>query len=124
MTNEVPFYKNPWIYGLVIIAVLIVIVSIPKGPGEYDVFAKCLTERGAVMYGTDTCPHCKNQKELFGNSFKKINYINCDFKMEECLRNRVEGYPTWIIDGGNYPGEQPLEKLSVLSGCELVRDIS
>jgi glutaredoxin len=122
MTKEVPFYKNPWIYGLVIVAALIVILSIPKGSGEYDTFAKCLTDKGFKMFGTDGCPHCKTQKGLFGNSFKKIDYVNCDFKKEECLRNRVEGYPTWKINGENRPGVQALEELATFSGCELVKD--
>src|SRR3989344_9366604 len=38
--------------------------------GVYDTFAQCLTEKGAIFYGTFWCPHCKDQKELFGNSIK------------------------------------------------------
>ena len=71
------------------------------------------------MYGTDWCPHCKDQKERFGGSFRLINYVNCDYNSDECLRNGVTGYPTWKINGQNYPGVQPLDKLSLISGCNL-----
>jgi|SRR3989344_207913 len=82
----------------------------------YDEFAKYLTEQGVKMYGTEWCPHCKNQKKLFGSSFQYINYTDCDKNRQECLSAGVQGYPTWEIDGQNYPGEQSLERLAQLSG--------
>ena len=71
------------------------------------------------MYGTNWCPHCKDQKALFGKSFKHIDFVNCDYHMEECLAAGVEGYPTWKINGENYPGTQQLMKLDELSGCKI-----
>ena len=62
---------------------------------------------------------CQNQKKLFGKSFKFIDYIDCDRDRALCLSNGVEGYPTWKINGESYPGEQSLERLAQLSGCEL-----
>ncbi len=62
-------------------------------------FAKCLTEKGWKMYGADWCPHCKAQKELFGEeAFKYINYIECTVKADVCSAKRIEGYPTWIVE--------------------------
>lgn len=90
-----------------------------KGPGKYDTFAKCLSEKGAKMFGTEWCPHCKNQKEQFGNSIQYIDYIDCDWNKDECLKYGIRGYPTWVIDREKYSGEQRLEKLSELTGCEL-----
>jgi len=112
-------YKDPIFWGGVVLAIFAVYLLFPKGSAELDSFADCLNEKGVVMYGTDWCPHCKNQKSLFGNSFKKVNYVNCDYNNEECLLNGVQGYPTWKISGNNYPGVQSLEKLSALSGCSL-----
>ena len=118
----VKMLKNPWFYFGIGFSVLLIYLIIPDTGGEFDAFASCLTEQGAVMYGTDWCSYCKTQKGLFGNSFKKIDYVNCDFKEEECLRNRVEGYPTWKINGENRAGVQALEELATFSGCELVKD--
>jgi glutaredoxin len=92
----------------------------PNEVGEYDEFAQCLTDKGVKMYGTEWCSHCKNQKELFGNSFQNIDYIDCDWNKDECQEAGVNGYPTWVIDGKNYPGEQTFDKLSSLTGCELL----
>lgn len=107
---------------LLILTISAVLAGCSTGPGRYDDFAKCLTEKGATMYGTQWCSHCKNQKELFGKSFKYIDYVDCDYNKDECLRNGIRGYPTWKINDEKYPGEQPLYKLSSLSGCELVEN--
>lgn len=90
-------------------------------PGELDGFAQCLTDKGAKMYGTEWCSHCKNQKALFGKSFQYVDYVDCDRSKQVCANAGIKGYPTWVIDDENYPGEQSLEKLSSLSGCELIK---
>jgi|SRR3989344_3087557 len=113
-------FKDPWFYFWIAVIVLIIYLVFPKSPpGQYDELASCLTEKGVVMYGTDWCPHCKNQKAMFGNSFKKINYVNCDFNVAECKNKGVTGYPTWIINGESYAGEQSLVKLASLTGCSV-----
>ena len=91
----------------------------PQGPGEFDEFANCLTKKDVKMYGTDWCSHCKDQKKLFGESFLYVDYVDCDKSQAECGAAGVEGYPTWVVDGKNYPGVQSLERLAFLSGCEL-----
>ena len=108
---------NLWM-GIVAIAV-IVFLAWPSEPGQYDDFATCLSEAGIIMHGTDWCSHCQAQKAMFGSSFDYVNYVNCDFNKETCLIAGVTGYPTWTIDGQNYPGQQPLAKLASLSGCAL-----
>ena len=85
--------------------------------GNQDAFAQCLTEKGVTMYGTEWCPHCQNQKEEFGDSFQYINFVDCDLSKGACKEAGIEGYPTWRIEGENYPGEQNLYKLASLSGC-------
>ena len=98
---------------------LIFLTACSSGPGPYDDFAKCLTEQDVIMFGTDWCPHCKEQKEWFENSFQYVNYVNCDKAQQQCLTNGVKGYPTWKINGESYPGKQPLNQLAQLSGCDL-----
>ncbi len=95
------------------------------GPGEYDEFAQCLTDSGAKMYGAYWCPHCANQKKLFGSSFSFVDYIECDPRGDNanpaaCEAAGIQGYPTWIFgDGTVRSGELPLRTLASISGCTL-----
>jgi len=98
---------------------LLLITACNNGSPKYDDFAQCLASKDVKMYGTEWCPHCKAQKELFGKSFQYVDYTDCDKYKEECLVAGVEGYPTWVIDGKSYAGTQSLEKLAYYSGCEL-----
>lgn len=84
-----------------------------------DTFAKCLTLKGAKMYGTEGCLHCKSQKELFGNSFKYIDYIECTERKTECKDAGIYGYPTWIINEVKYAGERDLDTLAKISDCPI-----
>lgn len=115
--------KTKYITLIVILTIAIVsgygIYKDQTTPGEYDEFAKCLSNEGAVMYGTDWCSYCQEQKSRFGKSFEHVNYVNCDYNEEECLANGIEGYPTWKAEGEKYSGVQPLDHLSSLTGCEL-----
>lgn len=79
-------------------------------PGKYDSFAKCLTEKGVVMYGEDWCQYTQGQKGMFGKSFKYINYIQ---------KPNLNVRPTWIIDGKTYEKVQSFQRLSALTGCEI-----
>ena len=102
---------------LVLISLLLTGCS--QGTSDYNTFAKCLTEKGVVMYGTEWCGYCKNQKKLFGASFQLVDYVDCDKDKAACNAAGVSGYPTWVINGKSYPGVQSLDKLSSLSGCGL-----
>ncbi len=110
---------------LIIIGSLIYVgVVNAKKPGKYDDFAKCLTEKNIKEYGAFWCPNCAKQKELFGKSFKYINYIECDARgdnaqPELCREKGITGYPSWEINENFLQGVQSLNKLSEESGCEL-----
>jgi|TARA_Y100000310_G_scaffold345277_1_gene463345 glutaredoxin len=116
--------KTKTITTLVIVGLIIGLSSYglfksATGPGEYDNLANCLTNKGIKMYGTDWCSHCKDQKVLFGKSFKKVDYVNCDTRKQDCRDAGVSGYPTWIINGEQYSGTQSLSELARLSECTL-----
>ena len=109
--------------GILILAVLfynIIRKTTTIESKQYNNFAECLTERGFIMAGTDWCPHCQNQKAMFGESFKHIDYRDCDIHKEYCIEQGVKGYPTWILpDGTLSPGVKQLAQLSQMSGCSL-----
>jgi hypothetical protein len=88
----------------------------PTG-SSVDTIAQCLTDNDVVMYGTEWCGHCQNQKGAFGASFEKVNYVDCDQNREACNAAGIRGYPTWSIDGQLYPGEQEPGRLAQLAGC-------
>lgn len=117
-------FRSKWFYLAILVVAAIIYLAFPKVvDGEYDTFAQCLNDAGLVMYGTDWCPHCQNQKELFGSSFEFVNFVNCDFNQQECTSNGATGYPTWKFKEEKYSGVQSLQKLAAITGCELVKDI-
>src|SRR3989344_2217836 len=88
---------------LVITSVIILILAIgsyafisSKKPGRYDEFAKCLSEKGAVMYGADGCMYTQAQRTMFGKSFKYINYK--DYTKGPSIKIT----PTWVINDNKY----------------------
>lgn len=85
--------------------------------------ANHLEETGAAMYGAYWCPHCSDQKEMFGSAVDQVPYVECaadgeNAQPELCQEKGIQGYPTWEIDGEFYPGTQSLETLADLSGFE------
>ena len=92
---------------------------------KLDSFAKCLTEKKAVMYGAATCSHCADQKELFGPSFQFVTYVECmvpqtHAETEQCKSLGIKHTPTWIFaDGTRLEGTLALDKLSQQTGCKL-----
>ena len=115
-----------WLILAVLLTLAVWMISYePKSsqPGQYDDFAKCLAEKKVTMYGADWCAHCQNEKLAFGDSFKFVPYVECPKDIKSCLAKGIEGYPTWIFpDGRKLTGEQGLAKLSLESGCALIKN--
>lgn len=116
------------ILGIILLVVFILIVySSVKGSdgGKYNAFAQCLTDGGVKMYGAYWCPHCQNQKKMFGSSWDNINYIECSLpnragQTDVCIAAEIQSYPTWeFADGSRAQGELTFEDLSLRSGCAL-----
>lgn len=85
-----------------------------------DTFAQCVASKGLTMYGAEWCPHCKKEKNRFGTAFKYVSYVECPDNVQACLAKGIKGYPTWIDASCTlYEGEQKLEGLAKISGCEL-----
>ncbi|MEO0684818.1 MAG: hypothetical protein AAFY76_07145, partial [Cyanobacteria bacterium J06649_11] len=80
-------------------------------------------EIGAKEYIAWWCPHCHEQKLLFGEeAYQEVPHTDCadadnpNKKKSECKKAGIQSYPTWRIKGKTYMGAQNLEKLAVLSG--------
>lgn len=94
-------------------------------PSDLDGFAQCLKDKGAIFYGAFWCPHCQNQKKMFGRAQKYLAYVECSAsdgrsQLKVCQDKKIEGYPTWdFADGSRETGEVPLARLSEKTGCRL-----
>ncbi|TSC85533.1 MAG: vitamin K epoxide reductase [Parcubacteria group bacterium Gr01-1014_8] len=94
-------------------------------PGQYDALAQCLKDKGALFYGAFWCPHCQEQKKMFGNSAKLLPYVECSLADQKtqtpiCIEKEIKSYPTWIFaDGSKLTGEQQPKVLAEKTGCSM-----
>ncbi|MBI2558520.1 hypothetical protein HYW20_04310 [Candidatus Woesearchaeota archaeon] len=108
------YYIIASVLAVIILAGLSYSIYSLNKPSTYDAFAKCLNQKGAVMYGAmDWCKYTQAQKAMFGNSFKYINY----HEFSELAG--IKKTPTWVINGAWYENVQSFEKLAALTGCKL-----
>lgn len=113
------------IIAIIISAAVWLLLFFQSKPGTYDTFAKCLKDKGAVFYGAFWCPHCQNQKAMFGKSEKHLPYVECSTpdgksQLSICKDKNIDGYPTWVFaDGSRESGEVSLENLADKTGCSL-----
>jgi len=116
---------------IIIAAVLVVVLggaflaNKNTKPGQYDTFAQCLKDSGAVFYGAFWCPHCRDQKAMFGNSARLIPYVECSTPDGQnqtlaCKEKDIKSYPTWIFaDGSTTTGTLEFADLAARTGCVL-----
>jgi uncharacterized membrane protein/glutaredoxin len=122
----------PWLAKTAGAALLIIIALhlhysgyIGKTAGPEDPWVRGLVEHlvktDAKFYGASWCPHCSEQKELFGPSSKRVPYIECSPggsrapQAQICNDAGIKTYPTWIINGQRYSGTQSLDSLAQFS---------
>jgi uncharacterized membrane protein len=102
-------------------------VTSVSGEAEIEL-AKHLTATGAKKYGAYWCPHCFEQKQLFGEeAFNEIDYIECapegkNPQPDVCRAAKIQSFPTWEIDGKFYPGIKTPEELAEMSNYQGNKD--
>ena len=80
--------------------------------------AEHLTGTGAVMYSAYWCPHCHEQKELFGKEASdKLKVVECaadgqNNQADLCRSKGLQGFPSWEINGSIESGVASLETLA------------
>jgi hypothetical protein len=90
---------------------------------RYDQFAKCIASKNARMYGLYWCPHCLEQKEMFGKAFQYVPYQECAIKgstemVPECKAVGAKHFPSWQFNGGPLvEGVRSLDDLGAQTGC-------
>ena len=81
-----------------------------------------LQQAGAVMYSAWWCPHCHEQKELFGKqAAAKLTVVECapdglNSQRALCEQKSIQGFPSWEIKGTLTSGVKTLKELAQLSG--------
>jgi len=87
------------------------------GGGSEAALARHLRETGAVMYGAYWCPHCQEQKALFGDAARDLPYVECDpsgvnARPDLCEKAGVKAFPTWVVGGQRREGVQSIDALA------------
>jgi len=91
---------------------------------RYDSLVECMAAKQVKMYGAYWCPHCADQKDILGASYRFV-YEECGVPgshevQRKCLDLGVKLFPTWRFpDGALTPGVFSAEALSLRSGCSL-----
>lgn len=110
---------------LLVVAGVVWLIRTSGRPGKLDTFASCIKDSGAIFYGAFWCPHCQNQKALFGTSAKLLPYVECstpdgNAQLPICKEAGISSYPTWKFSNGvTESGEVSLARLSELTNCPL-----
>ena len=87
-------------------------------------FAKYLKDKNIVMYSAYWCPHCHDQKQLFGKqAVKELNIVECakdgkNNKYEICQAKGIDGFPSWEINETIYSGTRDLNDLAIMAGYD------
>lgn len=125
MNASKPVLVSVIIATMIILAFVAFNATASVTAGKYDGFAKCMSDKGVKMYGAYWCPHCNEQKQMFGSSWKYINYIECSLpnrggQTQDCNQAGIQAYPAWEFqDGKRAVGSLAPSDLSKFSGCEL-----
>lgn len=62
------------------------------------------------FYGVEGCKFCDMQKKELGNQYKNV-YVDCDDSKNNKVCKKLDGFPTWEINGKLYPGFMKKEEL-------------
>ena len=87
-------------------------------------FAKFLTKNNITMYSAYWCPHCHDQKQLFGKeAAKELTIIECakDGKENQfnlCQSKDINGFPSWEINNEIYSGTMSLNELAKMTNYD------
>ena len=76
------------------------------------------------MYSAYWCPHCNDQKQLFGKkAVEELKIVECakDGKNNQyklCQEKGIEGFPSWEINNQIYSGTMSLNELAKMTNYD------
>ena len=92
-------------------------IIVPATTSEAPNVLEFLSEENIVMYSAYWCPHCHDQKQLFGKeAVKELKVVECakdgkDNEYELCQTKGISGFPSWEINGEIISGTRDLNEL-------------
>ena len=87
-------------------------------------FARFLSDNNIKMFSAYWCPHCHDQKQLFGKkAVKALTIVECakdgkDNQYELCREKEIQGFPSWEIKGEIFSGVKDLNDLAIMTGYD------
>lgn len=95
----------------------IVAGSTTETGGYIESLAQALRDKSMVLYGSYQSQDTIDQKALFGDASKYLDYVECDqsgqsANPDECISQKIEVYPSWLYQGKLYPGKLTLSELA------------
>lgn len=84
-----------------------------EDPNYLSNLATTLKADGFILYGSSSDSGTKKQKEIFGQAFSFIDYVECDpgtdnSNPQECAAKGIDQYPTWVRGDQKFPGYKSL----------------
>jgi len=112
--------KGSWV--TIIIVLLVIVLSYyainKNGHNTDNEFTNCISGK-ATLYMQTGCFACKKQEEVFGESYKDLEVVNCAEDPSICATEGIDRTPTWVINYEKYIGYKTLNELSKLTSCPL-----
>jgi hypothetical protein len=76
---------------------------------DIKVLVEDMNKTDLTLYYSETCSHCQDQIELFGDEFNNLeNTVNCSKQADRC---KVQYVPTWGYDSEEEVGVKSLSEL-------------
>jgi hypothetical protein len=85
-----------------------------------NTFENCLEEKEIILYiNTNNAVETLKSQELF-NYLQYFEIHNCNINNIPCIENKINSFPTWVINNQEYTGDMKLSKLEEISGCKII----
>lgn len=80
--------------------------------------SKNLASKNVILYYGNSCPHCHDQLEAFGQGKEFLKKIDCYLakNSQVCTEKNIEGVPSWIYNNEKKEGTQTLDDLAAWIG--------
>jgi len=83
-------------------------------------FTSCLKEQDINLYINTEVPAKTLKKIILFDYLQYFQITNCLNNNQECLKNKIDSFPIWIINKKKINRDINFNELSEYSGCKLI----